>query len=100
MHPKILDYLQNSYEDLKKISRSRDIEDPVGLAISICLAYVREKHPIYIVSDCLTNEEVGKMGFKKSESIEEAMEIITKNQGSNLKYNILTYGGETYPIVE
>ncbi len=100
VHPKILDYLQNSYEDLKKISRSRDIEDLVGLAISICLAYVREKHPIYIVSDCLINEEVEKMGFKKSESIEEAMEIATKNQGSNLKYNILTYGGETYPIVE
>jgi nickel-dependent lactate racemase len=100
MHPKILDYLENSYKDLKKISRLRDIEDPVGLAISICLAYEREKHPIYIVSECLTNEEVGKMGFIKSGSIEEAMEVITKNQGSNLKYNILTYGGETYPIVK
>jgi len=100
MHPKILDYLQNSYEDLKKISRSRDIEDLVGLAISICLAYVREKHPIHIVSDCLTNEEVGKLGLKKSESIEKSMETITKNQGPNLKYNVLTYGGETFPIVE
>ena len=100
MHPKILDYSQNSYEDLKKISKSRDVEDLVGLAISICLAYVRKKHPIYIVSDCLINEEVGKLGLKKSESIEEAIEIIARDQGSNLKYNILTYGGETYPIVD
>ena len=100
MHPKILDYLQYSFEELKEMGKSRDLEDPVGLAISISLAYEREKHPIHIVSDGISDEEVAKMGFQKSKNIEEGLEVLSRDYNSNSKFNILTYGGETYPILE
>ncbi|MEM2122442.1 MAG: nickel-dependent lactate racemase [Candidatus Bathyarchaeia archaeon] len=99
MHPMWIEYLQHSIEDLKELYRGGDVEDPVALGVALNVAHVRENHPIYIVSDGITDREAEKMGFLKFKNVDEALENASRNHGSKSKINVLTHGGETYPII-
>lgn len=100
MHPMWIEYLQHSLEDLKQLYKMGGVEDLVALGVALNVVYVRESHPIYIVSDGITDKEADKMGFRKFSDVNEALEDASRNHGSGSKINILTHGGETYPIIE
>lgn len=99
MHPMWIEYLQHSFEDLKKLYEAGDVEDFVALGVALNVVYVKEKHPIYIISDGITDKEAEKMGFRKFKDVNEALENASRSHGSKFKINILTHGGETYPII-
>ena len=65
----------------------------------IPVAHVREKHPIYIISDGISDKQAEKMKFQKFDCIEEALKSYTRKYGYDSKINILTHGGETYPTL-
>jgi nickel-dependent lactate racemase len=98
MHPKWIEYLQYGKQELKEMYRVGDVEDLVALALSLNIAYVKERHPVCIVSDGISEKDAAKIGFVKFKTVEEALEFLSKRQGDESKINILTHGGETYPI--
>lgn len=100
MHPMWIEYLQHSFEDLKELYEAGDVEDFVALGVALNVVYVRERHPIYMISDGITDKEAEKMGFRKFKDVNEALEDASQGYGLKAKINILTHGGETYPIID
>ncbi len=77
-----------------------EIEDFVALGLALNIAYLKEKHPIYMISDGISDKEAEKIGFMKFKSIDEAIEAATNDYGISSKINILPNGGETCPLIE
>jgi len=100
MHPEWIEYLQYSTEELEEMYRRREIEDFVALGLALNVAHVKERHPVYIISDGISDKQAEKMGFQKTDNFEEALDMSTKNHGPKSGINILTHGGETYPVLE
>jgi hypothetical protein len=40
------------------------------------------------------------MGFSKFNTVEEALQFLSRRYGSDSSINVLTHGGETYPILK
>lgn len=99
MHPQWIEYLQHNTDELKEMYEKEDIEDYVALGLALNIAHVREKHPIYIISDGISDLQAEKMRFEKFDCIEEALKSYTRKYGNDSKINILTHGGETYPTL-
>jgi nickel-dependent lactate racemase len=99
MHPKWIEYLQHDTVELKKMYKDGGVEDLVALGLALNVVHVREKHPVCIVSDGISHKEAAKMGFQKFKTIEEAVEVFSRHYGSDSRINIVTHGGETYPII-
>ncbi len=99
-HPKWIDYLQYGTKELKERYEGGEIEDFVALGLALNIAYLKEKHPIYMISDGISDKEAEKIGFMKFKSIDEAIEAATNDYGISSKINILPNGGETCPLIE
>ncbi len=100
MHPKWVEYLQYSTEELKGMYQAGKIEDFVALGLALNVAHVREKHPVCIISDGISEEQSEKMRFQKFDRVEDAIATLTRKYGSDSKIKILTHGGETYPVLQ
>lgn len=100
MHPKWIDYLQHNTKELKEMFNAGEIEDFVALGLALNVAYVREKHPICVVSEGISFKDAERMGFQKFKCIEEAIEYLSSTSNIKSKINILTHGGETYPVIK
>lgn len=99
MHPKWIKYLQHNTKELKEMYNAGEIEDFVALGLALNVAHVREKHPICVVSEGISLKDAEKMGFQKFKRIEEAVDYLSSASDFKSKINILTHGGETYPVV-
>jgi nickel-dependent lactate racemase len=97
-HPRWLEYLQHDRKELMAIYNSGVVDDLVALGLALNVAYVRQRHPICIVSNGVSNRDAEQMGFRKCASIEDAIRDMSKIFGFDSRINILTHGGETYPI--
>jgi nickel-dependent lactate racemase len=100
MHPKWIEYLQYDTEELKEMYKRGEIEDFVALGLALNVAHVREKHPVCIISDGISEKQAEKMKFHKFGQVKEAIDTLTRRYGPNSKVNILTHGGEIYPVSE
>ncbi len=100
MHPKWIEYLQYGTEELTEMYRTGKIEDYVALGLALNVAHVREKHPVCIFSQGISDKQAEKMGFQKYDSVQEAVDTLTRRYGSDSKINVLTDGGETYPVLD
>lgn len=100
MHPKWVEYLHFDTAELKDMYKAGEIEDFVALGLALNVAHVREKHPVCIISDGISDKQAEKMHFQKFDQVEEALEMLIRKLGSDSKINILTHGGETYPVLE
>jgi nickel-dependent lactate racemase len=98
-HPKWIEYLQHDTIELKKMYKDGKVEDLVALGLALNVVHVREKHPVCIVSDGISHKEAAKMGFQKFKTVEEAVEVFSRRYGSDSRINIVTHGGEIYPII-
>jgi nickel-dependent lactate racemase len=100
MHPKLLDYMQYSTDELKQIYRDdKEIEDYVALGMAMSIGYVRERHKICIISKGISQKDAKKLGFEKFQSLNEGLKFLSNQYGQDSTINILTMGGETYPIL-
>lgn len=98
-HPKWIDYLQYGTSELKQMYDAGEIEDFVALGLALNVAHIKEKHPIYLISDGISDKDAEKIGFKKFKQLQEAVDFVIDRRRPKSKVNILTYGGETYPII-
>ncbi|MEM2982870.1 MAG: nickel-dependent lactate racemase [Candidatus Bathyarchaeia archaeon] len=99
MHPKWIDYLHCNTEELKRMYERGEVEDLVALGLAMNYTSIKDKHPICLVSEGISYRDAEKIGCQKFRRVEEALEYLTERYGSDSKVNILTHGGETYPIV-
>ncbi|MEM4246296.1 MAG: nickel-dependent lactate racemase [Candidatus Bathyarchaeia archaeon] len=99
MHPRWGDYLTQGSETLKAAYRAGEVDDLIALGLALNVAHVRERHPIAIISDGIKEGDVRKMGFSRFKSVEEALEEASRRHGHDSKINIITHGGDTYPIL-
>ena len=100
MHPKLLDYMQYSTDQLKQIYKDeKKIEDYVSLGMAMSIGYVRERHKICIISEGVSQKDAEKLGFEKFQKIDEAIKFLSNQYGQDSKINMLPMGGETYPIL-
>jgi len=99
MHPKWIDYLHCNTEELKRMYERGEVEDLVALGLAMNYTSIKDKHPICLVSEGISYRDAEKIGCQKFGNVEEALEYLTERYGSDSKVNILTHGGETYPIV-
>jgi nickel-dependent lactate racemase len=75
------------------------LDDYAALTVSSIAACCRELAWVSIVSDGLTDREIGVLGFERAASVQEAIEQALKRQGDDASIAVLTHGGETVPIL-
>jgi nickel-dependent lactate racemase len=80
--------------------KAGEVEDLVALGLALNVVYVREKHPVCLVSDGVSDRDAAKMRFTKFDSVKEALQFLSSRYGSDSSINVLTHGGETYPILK
>jgi hypothetical protein len=80
--------------------KAGEVEDLVALGLALNVTYVREKHPVCLVSDGVSDRDAVKMGFSKFNTVEEALQFLSRRYGSDSSINVLTHGGETYPVLK
>ncbi len=100
MHPKLIDYMQYSTNELKKIYEDdKEIEDYVSLGMAMSIGYVRERHRICILSEGISQNDSEKLGFEKVQNFNEGLGFLSGQYGQDSTINILPMGGETFPIL-
>jgi len=99
-HPSWADYLQMDPQDIIDEVERGEVEDMVAAGIALNVTRVRERREIYIVSDGITYRDAEKIRFKKYNTIDEALDQLLRKHGADSKINVLTHGGETYPVLE
>jgi len=100
MHPKLLDYMQYSTDELKQIYKEdKEIEDYVSLGMAMSIGYVRERHKICVLSEGVSQKDAQKLRFEKLQNFDEAMKFLSNQYSQDSSINILPMGGETYPIL-
>jgi len=98
-HSKWAEYLGYSYNELKNMSANpREVEDPTALGIALIVATIRERHPTCIVSSGIQQNELEKIGMHPASDIEEALDYFY-DRYPEAKVNLLTHGGDTYPLI-
>ena len=100
MHPRWIDYLQSDTRQLKEMYKAGNVEDLVALGLALNIAYVKERHTVCIISDGISSKEAAKIGFQKFDNVDEALEYLSRRLDHESKVNVLTHGGETYPVVQ
>jgi hypothetical protein len=75
------------------------VDDLARLGIALDYASVREKHPMCILTDGISQKDTERTGFQKFNRIENAIEHLSRRYGRYAKLNILTHGGDTYPVL-
>jgi len=99
-HPRWIQYLQHTTKELREMYKAGEVEDLVALGLALNVTYVREKHPVCLVSDGVSDRDAVKMGFSKFNTVEEALQFLSRRYGSGSSINVLTHGGETYPVLK
>jgi nickel-dependent lactate racemase len=100
-HPQWIDYLQHTAGELREMCKAglQKVEDLACLGIALDYATVREKHSLCIFTDGISHEDTERMGFQKFDRIEDAIQHLFIRYGSSSKLNIITHGGDTYPVL-
>lgn len=80
-------------------TRRQGLHDYAALTVSNISACCSELAWVTVVSDGLTEQEVGILGFDRAGSVEEALQTALKRQGEGASVLVLTHGGETVPII-
>jgi len=94
------EYLRRSDQELKELcTNPRDVRDPTALAIALGNANIRASHPICMISSGMRRDELEKIGIRSASTIEEALGFFFDRQGVEAKVNVLTHGGDTYPLI-
>lgn len=98
-HPEFEKYGDRSYKEIKKLIKENKIEDLVCASCLLEHALITERSKVICVSEGLSIEQKGKMGFKHADNMEEALEIALEEHGKGAKIGVIDYGGEMLPKI-
>lgn len=101
-HPSLRDWLPLSYEEACAKARSLspyDVKaDLISADLAICNARVREKARILMISAGLSEEESKILGYRKMNTLQEAIDFALQNIPDG-KIGILPRGGDCLPVL-
>ena len=76
------------------------LSDFAALTVSDVAARCRELAWVTIVSDGLSDDDIGVLGADRAASVEDALEAALSRQGGQASVVVLTHGGECLPVVQ
>jgi nickel-dependent lactate racemase len=88
--------------DLERRIRSGETgADVTGVmaALAVRLNRIGERVHISMVTDGLSPEVAGEMGYRRYDSVEAALSDALSRQGPEATISVMTHGGYTYPMV-
>ncbi|WZL72518.1 nickel-dependent lactate racemase [Clostridiaceae bacterium 35-E11] len=101
-HPKLRDWAKISYQEAKdtveKIPLEDDKADLVAADIAMANARVREKANILILTDGLSDEDITILGYKKFQTLQDAVDHALKEIPDG-KVGVLPRGGDCLPYL-
>ncbi|MEG1642345.1 MAG: nickel-dependent lactate racemase [Synergistaceae bacterium] len=101
-HPKYSKYLSMNYNevmDIIKTTPPEDIEaDIVSAAVATENHKIKSKATIFIITDGLCENDIKSLGFKKFDTITQALEE-AKKRIPNAKIGIIPSAGTTIPLI-
>lgn len=98
-HPEILQFTDQSPEDIDQQIREGKIKDQVAGALALAWSKVRQHAEVCLVSGGISKEMTGKLGFKYATTIEEALAQAWGKLGVNAQVTVLTHGADTLPLL-
>jgi len=98
MHPEVLDFAGLSSKEIDRHVRTGEIKDGTAAALAIAWAMVRERAEIIMVSDGVSPDDAGKLGYKSADTVEEALTMAFKRHGAKARVTVLTYAPEVLPV--
>jgi nickel-dependent lactate racemase len=78
----------------------KGMKDYAALTVSNISACCTELAWVTVVSDGLTDHDIGVLGFDRADSVQEALERALERQGGEASIVVLTHAGETSPVLE
>lgn len=99
MHPEVLDFAGLPSNEIDRRVRTGEIKDGTAAALAIAWAMVRERAEIIMISDGISPDDAGKLGYESADTVDEALAMAFKRQGSDAKITVLTHAPEVLPVV-
>lgn len=98
-HADMLDITRHSSEQLKQMVADKKVGDEVAAALAIAWAQVKEREAVYIVSDGITDEDAGKLGFTPFATVQLALEAALAKHGPGARVTVLTHAPDMLPMI-
>jgi nickel-dependent lactate racemase len=98
-HPEILGYTGLSAECLRQKVQRKEIADEVAAALAIAWAQVKERENVCLVSDGITAEEAGALGFRRFENLQAAFDAALQRHGPGARVTVLTHAPDMLPLI-
>lgn len=99
MHCRMVEMTPYGSKQLRQKVAARELEDEVGAALAIAWAQVKEREEVWMVSDGICPEEVGKLGFRHFGSVQEALDAALAVKGSSARVTVLTHAPDMLPRI-
>lgn len=99
-HPDHATYVGMKSEVLASGLCRQEFDDAVCAAGALKVAFLREQYHISVVSEGLSPNEIGLMGFDRYGTIEEALAAALSRKGPQDEIGVIPYGGHTYCYLE
>jgi nickel-dependent lactate racemase len=98
-HPEWKDLLQLDSKTIELMIQKRQIDDLVAAGLALSIVKIRERHRICIISDGISHRDAEKLRVEKFTTIEEAIQELSREYGSDSTLSVLAHGGDMLPIV-
>lgn len=99
-HPDWLSLVEHDPEWIEDAIREDGVADLTAASVALSLTAVRKKYRVAIVSDGVSYDEADRLRLEKFDTVNDAYGALAKPYGPDLKVNVLTHGGETYPRID
>lgn len=93
-HPILVKLGTTPVSEVEKMIGKRKIEDRIGAATYIAMALSRKRAKVVIVTEGISEGELGQIGFLCSSSIEYAIENAFQKHGLNAKIGVITQAAD------
>lgn len=98
VHTDLLDYTAWSSAEIQMGYRDGRIKNGVAAALAAAWAMVREKASIIMYSPGIPADHKARLGHSHADTIEEAVALALKRQGSDARLTVLTHAPDMLPI--
>jgi len=99
-HPKLAEYLQRNVKELKAMAEQRDAEDLVALGAALEMVNLSTKYGVTIISGGISEKDLPQATFGKVDDIQGTVDAVAHGYGPETTLNVLTNGGEIYPLLK
>jgi len=93
-HPTLVKLATTPTRKVEEMVQKGEIEDRIGAATYIAMALSRKRAKVVVVTEGISEDELGQIGFFYSPSIEDAIESAFKEHGLNARIGVITQAAD------